>query len=85
MRSARSFNDAIGRKVVRSALEPASAPAPVKVEETNVDLALKPGRGQQGGQSVDHRHAELGAVVDAIKVAPRSEGKKKSKRRLGPT
>ena len=45
------FDDVIGRKVVRSALE--SAPAPVKVEKTNVDLALKPGRGQQGGQSVD--------------------------------
>jgi hypothetical protein len=72
------FDDAIGRKVVRSALEPAAAP--VKAEETNVDLALKPGR----GQSVDHRHAELGAVVDAIKVAPRAEGKKRSKRRLGP-
>ena len=69
------FGDAIGLEFVRSALEPAPAPAPVKVEETNVDLASKPGRGQ-GGQSVDHRHAELGAVVDAIKVAPRSEGRK---------
>jgi hypothetical protein len=41
------FDDAIGREVVRSALEPASAPAPVKSEETNVDfkLALKLGRG----------------------------------------
>ena len=79
------FDDVIGRRVVRSALEPAPAPAPVKVEETNVGLALKPVRGQQGDQSVDHRHDELGAVVDAIKVAPRSEGKKRSKRRPGPT
>jgi hypothetical protein len=79
------FDDEIGRKVVRSALESTPAPAPVKAEKTNVDLALKPGRGQQGGQSVDHRHDELGAVVDANKVAPRSEGKKRSKRRLGPT
>ena len=38
----------------------------------------------QGDQRVDHRHDELGAVVDANKVAPRSEGKKRSKRRLGP-
>lgn len=30
------------------------------------------------------RHAELGAVVDAIKVAPRREVKKRSTRRLGP-
>jgi hypothetical protein len=74
------FDDAIGRKVVRSALEPAAAPAPVRAEETNVDLALNPGRGKID----DHRHAELGAVVDAIKVAPRAEGKKRSKRRLGP-
>ena len=65
---------------MRSTLEPA-APAPVKAE-TNIDLALKSGRGQQGDQSVDHRHDELGAVVDAIKVAPRSEGKKRSKRGL---
>ena len=79
------FDDAIGgRKVVRSALESTPAPAPVKAEKTNVDPALKLGRGQQGGQSVDHWHDELGAVVDAIKVAPRSEGKKRSKRRLGP-
>ena len=77
------FDGVVGRKVARSALEPA-APAPVKAEETNVDLTLKSGKGQQGDQS-DHRHDELVAVVDAIKVAPRSEGKKRSKRRLGPT
>jgi len=69
---------------VRSALEPVPAPAPVKAEETNVDLALKSGRGQQGDQSADDRHVELGAVVDAIKVAPRSDGKKRRKRPLGP-
>jgi hypothetical protein len=86
-RSTRSFDDAIGRKVVRSVLEPASAPAPVKAEDTNVDFksALKLGRGQQCDQSVDHRHAELGGIVDTIKVAPRFEGKKSSKRRLGST
>ena len=79
------FDDAIGRKVVRSALEPAPAPAPLKAEETNVELALELGRGQQGDPSVDHRHAELGGVVDVIKVAPRSEDKKRIKRQLGPT
>ena len=77
------FDDAIGRKVVWSALEPAAAHA--KAEETNDDLALKLGKGQQGDQSVDHRHAELGAVIDAMKAEPRSGGKKGSKRRLGPT
>ena len=70
---------------MRSALEPAPAPAPVKAEDTNVELALEPGRGQQGDPSVDHHHAELGGIVDVIKVAPRSEDKKRSKRRLGPT
>ena len=79
------FDHVIGRKVMRSALEPAAAPAPVNAEKTNVDSTLKLGRGQQGGPSVDHRHNELGAVGDAIKVAPRSEDKKRSKRRLSPT
>ena len=39
------FDDAIGRKIVRSALEPAPASAPVKVdsEKTDVDLTLKLG------------------------------------------
>jgi hypothetical protein len=75
------FDDAIGRKVVRSALEsvPAPAPALVKPVTEKADLTLKQGR----GQSAD-RHRDLGAVVDAIKIAPRHEGKKRSKRRLNP-
>ena len=77
------FDDAIGRKVVRSALEPAPASTPMKSGTKKADLALKQGRSQDH-QGVDHdRQAELGAVVDAIKVAPRHEGKR-SKRRLGP-
>jgi len=78
------FDDAIGRKVVRSALEPAIAPWLVKsgTEKAN----LKQGRGQKSDRSVGHdrQAAELGAVVDAIKVAPRHEGKKRRKRLLDP-
>ncbi len=80
------FDDAIGRKIVRSALDltPAPAPALVKSETKKANLTLKQGQGQ-GDQSVNcGRHAELEAVVDAIKVAPSREGKKRSKRRLGP-
>jgi hypothetical protein len=79
------FDDAIGRKVVRSALEsvPAPAPALVKSSTKKADLTLKQGRGR-GDQSVD-RHPDLGAVVEAIKIAPHSEGKKRSKRQLDPS
>ena len=78
------FDDSIGRKVVRSALEPVPAPAPAMVKSATkkADLKLKQGRGR-GDQSVN-RHADLGAVVDAIKIAPHGEGKKRSKRRLDP-
>jgi hypothetical protein len=76
------FDEAIGRKVVRSALEPATALA--KSGTMKASLTLK--QGQKRDQSVDHdrQAAELGVVVDAIKVAPRHEGKKRSKRRPGP-
>ena len=77
------FADAIGRKLVRSAPEvpdPAPAPTPVKSGTKKANLALKQGRGQ-GDQSIDYDvHAGLGAVVDAIKVAPRHEGQKRSSR-----
>ena len=78
------FDDAIGRKVVRSALESVPAPAPdlVKPMTEKDDLTLKRGRGR-GNQSAD-RHHDLGAVVDTIKIAPRRDGKKRSKRRLDP-
>ena len=78
------FDDAIGRKVVRSALESVPAPAPAVAESLTkkADLALKQGRGR-GDQSVN-RHADLGAVVDAIKIAPHRDGKKRSKQRLDP-
>ena len=78
------FDDAIGRKVVRSALEPAPAPTPVKSGTKKASLAVKQGR-RHDDEGVDHeRQVGLGAVVDAIKVAPRHEGKKRSKPRLGP-
>jgi hypothetical protein len=78
------FDDAIGRKVVRSALESVPTPTPALVESVTkkADLTLKQGRGR-GDQSVDG-HPDLGAVVDAIKIAPHREGKKRSKRRLDP-
>jgi len=78
------FDDAIGRKVVRSALEsvPAPAPALVKSVTKKADSTLMQGRGR-GDQSVNG-HPNLGAVIDAIKVAPHREGKKRSKRRLDP-
>ena len=76
------FDDAFVQKVVRSALElPAPAPVPVKSLTKKADLTLKQG---QGGDKSVKRHAELGAVVDVIKIAPRREGKKRSKRRLDP-
>jgi len=76
------FDDAIGRKVVRSALEsvPAPAPALMKSVTKKADLTLKQGQGR-GDQDVN-RHPDLGAVVDAIKIAPHGEGKKRNKRRL---
>ena len=78
------FDDAIGRKVVRSALEsvPTRAPTLVKPVTEKADLTLKRGGGR-GDQSAD-KHPDLGAVVDAIKIAPRRDGKKRSKRRLDP-
>ena len=78
------FDDVIGRKVVRSALEsvPALAPALVESVTKKADSTLKQGRGR-GDRSVD-RHPDLGAVVDAIKIAPHGEAGKRSKRRLDP-
>jgi nucleolar protein 9 len=73
------FDDAIGRKVVRSAV-PEPAPALQQSVTKKEDLTLKQGR-RRGDQGVN-RHADLGAVVDAIKIAPRLEGKKRSKRRV---
>ena len=61
------FDDVNGRKIVRSALELAPAPAPVEVEEINVDSALKPGRGQQGDQSLGHGHAELRLLLTRLR------------------
>ena len=77
------FDDAIGRKVVRSAVPvPAPTPALVNSVKKKDGLILKQRRGR-GDQDVI-RHADLGAVVDAIKIAPRHEVKKRSKRRLEP-
>jgi hypothetical protein len=72
------FDDTIGRKVMRSTLEPAQASAPVKAQTNKADLASKQ---ERGDQSVADKQAGLEAVVEAIKIAPRSEVKKRSKRR----
>jgi hypothetical protein len=69
------LDDAIGREVVRSALEPSPSPTPVKSGTKKANLTLKQGRGL-GDQSVDH-DVHVGAVVDAIKVALRYRGKRR--------
>jgi len=72
------FDDAIGRKVVRSALEPAYAPAPSGSSKT------KTGQGGQEGERID-RPADLVAVFDEMTAVPPGEGKKRRKRRRGPS
>jgi hypothetical protein len=70
------FDGVVGRKLVRGALDTASEPASASA------LPKKTKTKEGGGHSKDmQRHANLEAVVDAIRVAPSGEGKKRSKRR----
>ncbi|KAI0253125.1 ARM repeat-containing protein [Lactifluus subvellereus] len=71
------FDDAFGRKVARSALEQETAQS-LSSPETK-----KTRQGGAGASESVEKDVDLGVVVDAIKAAPRGEGKKKS-RRLGP-
>jgi len=73
------FDDAIGRKVVRGALDLAPTPAPV-LPKSKTKGKEKAGEKGKREEKVE-RHADLGAVVDAIRVAPSGEGKGRSKRR----
>lgn len=71
------FNGVIGRKLVRGTLDPASLPASAPALP-KVKTKIKEGEGH-GKEKL--RHADLEAVVDAIRIAPSGEGKKRSKRR----
>lgn len=73
------FDDAIGRKVVRGALDLASTPVPVPPKSKTKGRANERGRGKR--EEKVERHTDLGAVVDAIRVAPSGEGKERRKRR----
>jgi len=70
------FNDVIGRK--GGALDP--DPAPVRASPKSKTKA-KEGEGQSDSEERVEAHADLGAVVDAIRVTPSGEGKKRRKRR----
>ena len=73
------FDDAIGRKVVRGALDPAPTPAPGLPKSKTKGKAKKGEKGRR--EEKVERHADLGAVVDAIRVAPSGEEKERGKRR----
>jgi len=64
------FNDVIGRKVVRGALDP--APVPVRASPKSTTKA-KEGEGQSESEERVEVHADLGAIVDAIRVTPSGE------------
>ena len=65
------FDDVIGRKVVRGALDVASAPVPAFLKPKT---KAKEGEGQS--EERVGVHTDLGAVVDAIRVVPSVEGRK---------
>jgi hypothetical protein len=71
------FDDVIGRKIVRVALDP----VPELASVSSPPKAKTKAREGEGHSKERQRQADLGAVVDAIRVAPSGEGKKKSKRR----
>ena len=71
------FNGVIGKKLVRGALDPASKPASVPA----LPKAKAKTKEGEGHGKERQRHTDLEAVVDAIRVAPSGEGKKRSKRR----
>jgi hypothetical protein len=67
------FDDAFGRKVARTAMDRELVESPTKPRTKK----SKHG-GARGSERVEN-DVDLGVVVDAIKAAPRSEGKKKKK------
>jgi hypothetical protein len=69
------FSNVVEPKVLQGALDLAPSPAP---PFPKYKMKAKEGEGQ--GEKRVERHADLGAVVDAIRIAPRDEGKKGSKR-----
>jgi hypothetical protein len=71
------FDDVIGRKIVRGALDPVPEPASVSAP---LKAKTKAEEGEWHSKE-RRRQADLGVVVDAIRVAPSGEGKKKNKRR----
>jgi len=73
------FDDAIGRKVVRGALDLAPTPTPV-LPKSKTKGKGKAGEKGKREEKVE-RHADLEAIVDAIRVAPSGEGKGRGKRR----
>jgi hypothetical protein len=70
------FDDAIGRKVVRSAL-----PMDNLVPPSPAPTLPKSKKREGSSKERVKRDADLGAVVDAIRVAPSGEEKKRSKRK----
>jgi len=70
------FDDVIGRKVVRGEMNVDPAPAPAFPKSK-----MKAKEGEWQGEERVGVHADLGAVVDAIRLAPSVEGKKRRKRR----
>ena len=73
------FDDAIGRKVVRGALDLAPTTTLVLPKSKTKGKARRDEEGKR--EEKVQRHADLGAVVDAIRVAPSGEGKERGKRR----
>jgi len=70
------FDDVIGRKIVRGEMDVDPAPAPAFPKSK-----MKAKEGEWQGEERVGVHADLGAVVDAIRLAPSVEGKKRRKRR----
>jgi len=72
------FDDVIGRKIVggHGALDVDPAPVPAFLKSKT-----KAQEGERKGEERVGVHADLGAVVDAIRLAPSVEGKKRRKRR----
>jgi len=70
------FDDVIGRKIVRSEMDVDPAPAPAFPKSK-----MKAKEGEMRGEERVGVHADLGAVVDAIRLAPSVEGRIRRKRR----
>ena len=70
------FDDVIGRKIVRGEMDVDPAPAPAFPKSKTMAK-----EGERQGEERVGVHADLGAVVDAIRLAPSVEVKKRRKRR----